>query len=362
MSYFIPEQELFTETIDRVYQLVKPSGEVVGPLPNLSADELLSIYRWMLLGRAFSDQMVALQRQGRMGTFASLKGQEATSVGLAVSLKQKDWLVASYRENISYMVKGVPLLALMKQWGGHIADSYPCELNCPPFQIVLGSQTLHAVGVAQAMKYRGEDGVIMTALGDGATSEGDFHEALNFAGVFKAPVIFVIQNNGWAISTPRHRQSAAEYLADRGVGFGVNSYVVDGNDVLAVYQIVLEAAERARQGQGPTLIEAITYRLDAHTTADDPTKYRDQDDVDLWLERDPINRFRTFLVNHEMLIEEEEAALNHEIEAEIMAAVEDYEALPASDPAHQFEYVYAEMPPQLRRQQTEWLAELGLAT
>lgn len=351
-----------TVSVQEGYQILTPEGEIVGPLPDLTTEQLVSFYRWMVLGRTFSNRMVALQRQGRMGTFAALNGQEASAVGLAAPLKKEDWLVASYRENLSHFIKGAPLLAIMKQWGGYIAADYPRELNCPPFQVVLSTQTLHAVGIAQAMKYNKQPNVVVTTIGDGATSEGDFNEALNYAGVFKAPVIFVVQNNGWAISTPRHRQTAAEQIADRGAGFGVMSQVVDGNDVLAVYQVASEAIERAREGQGPTLIEAITYRVGAHTTADDPTRYRTAEEVEKWTRRDPIVRFRTFLMNEDLLTEAEDEALYKAIHAEIEEAVEAYEALPPPDPYEIFDIIYAEAPPQLQRQRAEFIRDLELET
>ena len=346
---------------DRVYRVLTPEGEVIGSLPDLSSDQLLEYYRWMILGRTYSDRMVALQRQGRMGTFAPINGQEAVSVGMAAPLQPEDWLVASYRENVSQFIKGVPVLACMKQWGGYVADNYAREANCPPFQVVLGTQMLHAVGIAQAIKYHKEPHVVVTSCGDGATSEGDFNEALNFAGVLKVPVVFVIQNNGWAISTPREKQTAAEYIADRGTGFGLPSYVVDGNDIFAIYHVMSEAIARARAGDGPTLIEAITYRLGAHTTADDPTKYRDEAELQLWRKRDPILRLRTFLMNNEMLTEAEDGELREAVTAEIQAAVEAYEALPAPDPRQLFRIVYADPTPQLKRQEAHFLQELGLA-
>ncbi len=344
-----------------MYQVLSPEGEVMGPIPNLSPGELVSFYRWMVTGRVFSNRMVALQRQGRMGTFAPYNGQEATAVALAAPLQTDDWLVASYRENISYLVKGIPMLTIMKQWGGHIADNYPLQANCTPFQIVLGSQTLQAVGVAQAIKYNKKPDVVVTAIGDGATSEGDFNEALNFAGVFKAPIVFVIQNNGWAISTPRHKQSAAKYLADRGPGFGMPGFVVDGNDVLAVYQVMTEAIHRARADDGPTLIEAITYRLGAHTTADDPTKYRTPEQVEDWARRDPIARYRTFLINQHLLTSADDEDLYQSIDIEIEEAVTQYEAMADPHPADQFAYIYQTQPPQLQRQQSEFLRELDMA-
>ncbi|MEW5957107.1 MAG: pyruvate dehydrogenase (acetyl-transferring) E1 component subunit alpha [Chloroflexota bacterium] len=343
---------------DKIYQILTAAGEVVGDLPDLSAGQLVKAYRWMIFGRAFSDRMVALQRQGRMGTFSPLNGQEAASVGLALPLQQQDWLLGSYRETLSYLVKGVPLMALLKHWGGDIADSYTREAHCLPFQIVIGTQLPHAVGIAQAIQYDGEPQVVVVGCGDGATSEGDFHEALNFAGVFKAPVIFVIQNNGWAISIPRSRQTAASYLADRGPGFGVPSAVVDGNDLLAVYQVVADSVARARAGDGSTLIEAITYRLGAHTTADDPKKYRSEAEVEEWAGRDPIPRFRNFLLARDMLTEIEDRRLHEEVAAELKAAIDAYEALPPQKPQQLFNLVYQELSPQLRRQQNALLQEL----
>lgn len=343
---------------DEIYQIVNPEGQVIGPLPDLPDETMLDLYRWMLLGRAYSDRMVALQRQGRMGTFAPVNGQEATSVGIAAPLQAEDWLVASYRENLSYLVKGVPALALMKQWGGDVADNYPLEAHCLPFQIVLGTQMLHAVGVAQAIQYTKSSQVVLAACGDGATSEGDFNEALNFAGVFKAPVVFVIQNNGWAISTPYRQQTAVQHLAHRAPGFGMPGRVVDGNDLLAVYQVVSEAIERARAGDGPTLIEAITYRLGAHTTADDPTRYRTEAELQEWGRRDPLLRFRHFLRERELLTELEDKRLHKEVAAEIQAAVEAYETLPPPSPSRLFDLVYAQPSAQLKRQREGMFPDL----
>lgn len=344
---------------EEIYQVLTPEGEVAGALPTLPAEEMIRLYRWMVLGRAYSDRMIALQRQGRMGTFAPINGQEAASVGIAAPLEAEDWLVASYRENLSYLVKGVPVLALMKQWGGYVADNYPPETHCLPFQIVLGTQMLHAVGLARAIQYSGASQVVLAACGDGATSEGDFNEALNFAGVFKAPVVFVVQNNGWAISTPYARQTAASRIADRGPGFGIPGYAVDGNDLLAVYQVVSEAVARARAGEGPTLIEAITYRLGAHTTADDPTRYRPEAELQAWSKRDPLVRFRKALLDQRLLTELEDKRLHKEVEAELQKAVDAFEALPDQSPALLFNLVYAQPTPQLRRQQAAMFPEAG---
>ena len=361
MSLAMTNALSFQVAAEKIYQILSPKGDLVDSPPDLSADQLLNFYHWMVYGRVYSDRMIALQRQGRMGTFAPINGQEAASVGLVAPLQPEDWLVASYRETLSYMFKGVPLLTIMKQWGGHIADDYPREANCLPFQVVLGTQMLHAVGVAQAIKLNHKTQVVVAACGDGATSEGDFNEALNFAGVSKAPVVFVVQNNGWAISTPRSQQTAAAFIADRAAGFGLIGQVVDGNDILAMYDAVATAVERARAGDGPTLIEAITYRLAAHTTADDPTKYRDEAELAEWRPRDPLSRYRTYLLRQELLTETADAQLYETVAAEIQADVEAYEALPPADPRQLFKIVYSQPTPQLRRQEAFFRNELGLA-
>jgi TPP-dependent pyruvate/acetoin dehydrogenase alpha subunit len=219
---------------------------------------------------------------------------------------------------------------------------------------------LHGVGLAQAIQYEQKSEVVVVACGDGATSEGDFNEALNFAGVFKVPAVFVVQNNGWAISTPRSRQTAAEYIADRGPGFGIPSQVVDGNDILAVYQCVCEAVERARAGRGPTLIEAITYRLGAHTTADDPTRYRSDTELKKWAKCDPLIRFRKFLITQNMMTESEDQDLQEMAAAEVQATVEAYEALPPQTPHQLFSLTYAEPTFQLKRQLNQLIQEVKI--
>src|SRR6202045_3301053 len=240
------------------YQILDSEGNLVGDVPDLSDERMLALYRYMQLGRLFSNKIIALQRQGRATTFGSLVGQEATAVGLAAPLQQQDWLATSYREIASLIVKGVPVPTLVYSFRGFTPENWPAETHCLPVQIVIGTQMLHAVGLAMAAKIAGDPAVAVGVCGDGATSEGDFNEALNFAGVFQAPVVLVVQNNGWAISVPRHKQSAASTLAARGIGFGIPSVLVDGNDILAVYDTVQQAVERARSGQGPTLVETLT--------------------------------------------------------------------------------------------------------
>ena len=344
--------------VDRVYQVLGPDGKLVDTPPDLTPDRLLAAYRWMLFGRQFSDRMIALQRQGRMGTFAPINGQEATAVGLALPLAPDDWIVASYREVLAYMMRGVLPLTIAQVHRGEVGI-YPRQANCLPYQIVLGTQMLHAVGVAMGIKYERKPNVVLGVCGDGATSEGDFNEALNFAGVFKAPVVFVVQNNGWAISMPRSRQTAAHAIADRAAGFGMPGVVVDGNDVLAVYKVVAEAVARARAGEGPTLVEAQTYRLGAHTTADDPKKYRPEEELAEWVARDPIPRLRAYLIGQSLLNQAEDTHLHDGVRAEIQTMVDTLEALPPQDPLVLFDNVFETMPPALASQRDALRRDLG---
>jgi pyruvate dehydrogenase E1 component alpha subunit len=337
------------------YQILDPDGNVVGNVPDLSTERLLSLYRSMQQGRAFSNKIIALQRQGRATTFGSLTGQEATAVGLAAPMQPQDWLATSYREIASLIVRGLPLATLIYSFRGLTPENYPAESRCLPIQIVIGTQLIHAVGLAMAAKISGDPAVAVGVCGDGATSEGDFNEALNFAGVFQAPVVIVVQNNGWAISVPRPKQSAAATFAIRGAGFGLPSVFVDGNDVLAVYDVMQQALERARAGQGPMLVETLTYRMGAHTTADDPTRYRDPAEIEFWQARDPIKRYRRFLVDRDLLSEEQDQELLANIEEEINEAVREAEAMSLPAPDSFFGYTSADLTPRLQEQQNDLL-------
>jgi len=337
------------------YQILDVEGNLVGEVPELSAERLLSLYRFMQLGRAFSNKIIALQRQGRATTFGSLVGQEATAVGLAAPLQPQDWLATSYREIASLFVKGVPVPTVAYSFRGFIPENWPSESRCLPIQVVIATQMLHAVGLAMAAKIAGDPVVAVGVCGDGATSEGDFNEALNFAGVFQAPVVLVVQNNGWAISVPRSKQSAAQTLAARGAGFGIPSELVDGNDILAVYDIMQKAVERARNGQGPTLVETITYRIGAHTTADDPTRYRDPAEVEAWRAKDPIVRFQKFLTRRDLLNEDRVRQIVEEVEEEVNEAVQVAEAMPPMAPGSFFDYTSATLSPRLQEQRADLL-------
>ncbi len=248
-----------------------------GAEPGLDDDAVLEALSLMRLSRAFDEKGFALQRQGRFGTFSPVRGQEASVVGAALALDPaRDWVVPQYRELPALLRQGLPLETLMLYFTGHPAGGrIPDGVNLLPIQISLAAQLPQAVGLAWGLKLQGAPGVVVVFVGDGASSEGDFHESLNLAGVVGAPVVFLLQNNGWAISTPRSRQSRARTLAERGPGYGVPGVLVDGNDLLAVHGVVAAAVERARSGGGPTLVETLTYRIGAHNTADDPTRYVD---------------------------------------------------------------------------------------
>ena len=233
--------------------------------------------------------------------------------------------------------------------------NWPTETHCLPIQIVIGTQMLHAVGLAMAAKIAADPVVSVGVCGDGATSEGDFNEALNFAGVFQAPVVLVVQNNGWAISVPRHKQSSAQTLASRGIGFGVPAELVDGNDILAVYDVMQKAVERARSGQGPTLVETLTYRIGAHTTADDPTRYRDQLEVEAWKAKDPITRFQKFLIARDLLTEDRAQQTVDELEEEVNEAIRISEAMPPMASDSFFDYTMANLSPRLEEQRADLL-------
>jgi pyruvate dehydrogenase E1 component alpha subunit len=327
--------------------------------PDLSDEFLLELHRWMLLGRRLDERMLRLQRQGRIGTFAPIKGQEASNVGATAVLRDSDWMVVAFREAAGELMRGRSIEDLLLYYGGYNEGGYiPEGVNNLPTSIPVGSQTLHAVGIGWAMQYRGKDDVAMVFFGDGATSQGDFHEALNFAGVYKTPTIFICQNNQWAISVPREKQTASKTLAQKALGNGVPGIQVDGNDILAVYVASKEAVERARAGEGPTLIEAVTYRMSVHTTADDPTRYREDSEVEEWAARDPIDRFQSYLKNKGLLDDEKIEALEEEIDQQIREAVERAEEKMSEpvDATKMFDHVYAE-PHEYLLDQKEELAE-----
>jgi pyruvate dehydrogenase E1 component alpha subunit len=321
--------------------------------PKLADTELKSLYRSMLLARRLDERMVRLQRQGRIGTFAPIKGQEASQLASAFTLRPSDWMVPSFRETGAMIWRGWPIEKLLLFFAGHLEGGQPApDQHDLPITIPVATQLPHAVGLAYAAQYRGDDAVVMVYFGDGATSEGDFHEALNFAGVWHVPVVFVCQNNQWAISVPLKKQTHSRTIAQKALAYGLPGIQVDGNDVLAVYAAAREAVERARAGEGPTLIECVTYRLGMHTTADDPTKYRADAEVAMWEQKDPLTRFKAYLEKRNLL----EEGLEPKVEEEIAAAIRRFEATPPPDPLTLFDHVYAELPPHLAAQRDELAA------
>ena len=289
--------------------------------PKLSDNDLKSLYRAMLLGRRLDERMVRLQRQGRVGTFAPIKGQEASQIGSAFTLRRSDWMVPSFRETAAMVWRGWPIDKLLHFFAGRLEGGQPApDQHDLPITIPVATQLPHAVGLAYAVQYRGDDAVVMAYFGDGATSEGDFHEAMNFAGVWHVPVVFVCQNNQWAISVPLKKQTHSRTIAQKALAYGLPGLQVDGNDVLAVYAAAREAVDRARAGDGPTLIECVTYRLGVHTTADDPTKYRSDEEVARWRARDPIERMRRHLVSLGLWDEKNEGEWTKRTQAEISKA------------------------------------------
>jgi 2-oxoisovalerate dehydrogenase E1 component alpha subunit len=342
--------------------LIGPDGTVV---PARASDlppsgVLIDAYGAMLTGRRLNDQCYALVRQGRLAVYPSSHGQEACQVAAAKVLVAGDWMFPTYRDTVAIVTRGVdPVQALTLLRGDWHSGYDPTELHVAPQATPLATQLPHAVGVAHAATLKGEPTVVMALCGDGATSEGDFHEALNFAAVFNAPVVFFIQNNEYAISVPLARQSVAPSLAHKGIGYGIPAERVDGNDVAALLVVLGAAVSRARGGEGPQLVEAHTYRMLAHTNADDAARYRDEEEVAPWIERDPVLRLGTYL--------RADGALSDDLAAQLAAAAERVaqhtrDGLNIDVPpnhADLFRHVYAEPTPQLLEQQELVVDELA---
>lgn len=310
-----------------------------------------------MLARAFDTKCFNLQRQGRLGTFAPMVGQEASILGPAMALDpNRDWIAPQYRELPALLHHGLPLERIALYRRGHLLGAnIPEGVNIIVHQISLAAQIPHAVGLGWGLKLQKKDGVVIVYFGDGASSEGDFHEACNLAGVVKAPVIFLLQNNGWAISTPRSIQSATADLASRAPGYGFPGVVVDGNDLFATQAVTAEAVSRARSGEGPTLIETLTYRMWAHTTADDPTRYVEPKELERWERRDPIDRVQKYLIAQGLWDSSTAAKWDEEIASEVEAAFAKAEAYPPMTVADLFDEVYAQRTPTLERQLAERL-------
>lgn len=344
------------------YSILDVDGKIIDPdnLPELSADELKYLHRIMVYTRIIDDKAVSYQRQGRMLTYAPNTGQEAAQAGSAYALEQRDWLVPAFRELAGWLIKGVPLKSIYLYWyGNEWGSHFPEDVRMLPVSIPIASQLQHATGIGMANNIKGEDSVALAYVGDGGTSTGDFYEAINFAAVFKAPVVFVIQNNQFAISVPRRVQTSSRTLAQKALAFDIPGILVDGNDIFAMYAITKQAVDRARRGEGPTLIEAYTYRIGAHTTSDDPTRYRKDEEVQEWTAKDPIKRFETYLLAQGILSEDYIGQLKAELEAEVTATFESIENNSDSEIEDLFKYHYETMTPQLQDQLDEYKAFLA---
>ncbi|MDQ0145941.1 pyruvate dehydrogenase (acetyl-transferring) E1 component subunit alpha [Pseudarthrobacter niigatensis] len=322
--------------------------------------ELLEAYEQLVVGRRVNDQNSALVRQGRMAVYPSSHGQEACQVAAAMCLSDGDWMFPTYRDAVAVMTRGVDPVQVMTifrgDWhGGYDPLKYKVGIQCTP----LTTQLLHAVGVAHAAKLRGEDTVVLAMCGDGATSEGDFHEALNFAAVFHLPVIFFVQNNKYAISVPLAHQSVAPSLAHKAVGYGMAGERVDGNDVVALLAVLDRAVKLAREGTGPLLVEANTYRMQAHTNADDDTRYRESAEVAEWRAKDPVNRMRTYLTDRGLLDDDGEARIREHAEAVAAQLREGLGEDVPVDPQELFRHVFAVQTPQLKEQSVLLADELA---
>lgn len=352
---------------DDVVRVLGPDGSLDARNdPGLSPEEVVHLYRHMVLTRLVDDRLVTLQRQGRIGFHIGSLGEEAAIIGSAYALRKQDWLFPCYREFGAALLRGMQLERYIDNMFGNANDpvkgrQMPDHYTCKAAQFgsvssPIGTQITQAVGFAWAAKIQKRDLVALTYFGEGATSSNEFHNGLNFAGVFKAPTVFLCRNNGWAISVPTERQTASRTFAEKGVAYGVPGVRVDGNDLFAVIAVTRDAIRRASAGEGPTLIEAITYRMGGHSTSDDPTRYRDKSLLDPWADRDPLARIQRYLDKQGWFTAAEEQKLRTEIDARLRDVVEAAEKAPAPSLESMFDDVYASLPWHLREQRAEVLA------
>lgn len=334
-------------------QILNEKGEVCDTLPPFAQDQaiLKDLYRTMVVTRAFDKKAIALQRIGKMGTYAPITGQEAISTAIGHAMRKEDVFAPYYRDYAAQFQRGVKMSEIFSYWGGDERGSqFANNKDDLPICVPIASQCLHAAGIAFAFKYREEPRVAVVTIGEGGTSEGDFYEAMNVAGTWKLPVVFIVNNNQWAISVPLSKQTACQTIAQKAIAAGFDGVQVDGNDVLACRQVFGEAIEKARRGEGPTLIEALTYRLCDHTTADDATRYQPQMDVDSAQLKEPISRFKYYLEQQHIWDNTQEEELLKQSQEKIQQAVDDYLNMPKQPITSIFDYHYAELPDYLIEQ------------
>lgn len=329
----------------KMFQILKPDGTLHPDFRPPSDDqETLELYKKMVFIRLADQRALLLQRQGRLGTYAPVWGQEACQLGSVMMLQRGDWVFPAFREIGATLMMGIPLKNFMLYWmGNEMGSQSPEGINVMPVSIPVGTHLLHAVGTAWAAKIKGEKIVTLAYFGDGATSKGDFHEAMNFAGVFKTPTIFFCQNNQYAISVPRSLQTASKTIAQKAIAYGFDGIQVDGNDLFAVMVVTREAVEKARSGGGPTLIEGVTFRFGPHTTADDPTRYRTEQEINAWKPLDPLLRLKLYLDRQGLWNEKMEQQIVEEAQEKIDQAVKEAESIPAPEMEDIFKYVFKEM-------------------
>ena len=350
----IMREEVYNCSIQRIEVM---NTEDEDDFPWVEEEEYRELYRKMMIARKFDEKAFSLQRRGEISTYAPHKGQEAAQIGAMFALGEDDWMVPSFRETAAFIARGAPLDKIFQRWMGDANGQKGLkDLNTLPVAIPVGTQNHHLAGIGMAMEKRGEEKAVLGFTGDGSTSQGDFHEALNFSGVYSAHSIFFVQNNQYAISMPREKQTKSKTIAQKGLAHGVEGIQVDGNDILAVIKAVEEALEKARNGE-PVLIEAETYRLEDHTTSDDSTRYRDEEEVEEWKEEDPIKRFREYLKEHGIWNDELEN-FGEEAEEKVDEAAQ--EALEMDDPSFEemFDYVYEEMPELLKKEKEQLRKEV----
>jgi 2-oxoisovalerate dehydrogenase E1 component alpha subunit len=350
-----------------VLTIIEKDGSATQHEPELSAEQCRRIYQVMVLTRALDERAMALQRQGRIGFYVPSYGQEASQVGSAFALEASDWVFPSYRDPGVLLLRGGDLKAIVNELYGNAADNtkgrqMPVhyafkDQNFVSISSPIGTQIVQATGAAMAARIKGDKTVTMTYFGDGATSSNDFHTGLNFAGVFKAPVVFVCENNCWAISCPTSHQSASQGYAIKAKAYGMDGIAVDGNDVLAVYAVARRAVDKARRGQGPTLIETRTFRMGPHSSSDDPSRYRPKEQEEEWKRKDPIQRFRLYLEHKGLLDEAADQKMRDEAREKVMDAVREAEKVGLPAISTLFDDVYAELPPHLAAQRA-WLLDL----
>lgn len=337
-------------------QYLNADQTVVNPLPPCASDStlIIDLYKTMVLTRLFDTKAVALQRTGRLGTYPSSLGQEAIAVAIGKAMQTDDVLCGYYREYGAHLQRGVTMEEILLFWGGDERGSQ--FKNCPedlPHCIPIASQTLHAAGIATAIKIKEQSRCAVAVIGDGGTSKGDFYEALNIAGIWKLPIVFIINNNQWAISVPRHEQTACETLAQKGIAAGIFAEQVDGNDIFATYDRIEQAVQRARSGEGPTVIEAITYRLCDHTTADDASRYRPQNELDAAQKAEPIRRLKHYLIANNLWSEQKEESLQTQLKKQVSDAIDNYLSQTPQPPSSMFDYLYETLPTELELQKQE---------